>query len=406
MSKHVVIINYAFPPNNGIGGRRWAKIAKYLLKNKFNVTVVCRKPDENTFISSWSKDVKDLKRIYLNLKYPKVLTKAKLSIIDKILYRIWFFILKMKVKGNYFDVACMLEKQLLQKLTKINSENKIDTLIISGAPFNLLYIGAKFKKEHPRIRVICDYRDPWISAQNNGMKSISEDRLKIEIKKQNLILETVDFITAPNSFMLDQIKNEYTGTNYITSRFYTLQHSFDIDDYTSVINSQERKHKLKFSYAGTLYQGCEDFLLQFKSFISFIKEANIDFEVNFYTNETDMKKEFREFSQIYFNKPLGSEIFNKLNESDFLLIFLAEHNKDFCTTKFFEYLPLRKPYLYFGPEGNVSNTIVKNNIGYIATGKSTEDIFYFIQNGKISTQDINNFSLENVSTNFIKEVLD
>jgi len=45
-----------------------------------------------------------------------------------------------------------------------------------------------------------------------------------------------------------------------------------------------------------------------------------------------------------------------LHAADVLVVMNAEHNKDYKTTKFFEYLPLKKPLLYIGPEGFVSKS--------------------------------------------------
>jgi hypothetical protein len=41
----------------------------------------------------------------------------------------------------------------------------------------------------------------------------------------------------------------------------------------------------------------------------------------------------------------------------------ADHNKNQFTTKFFEYLPLRKPFVYLGPEGELSKFIESNRLG-------------------------------------------
>jgi hypothetical protein len=60
---------------------------------------------------------------------------------------------------------------------------------------------------------------------------------------------------------------------------------------------------------------------------------------------------------------IGDKIFSEIAKSDFCIIFLAEHNRNFFTTKYFEYLPLQKPYLFIGPEGKVSKEIEANKMG-------------------------------------------
>ena len=58
MSKKVLIISYTYPPSNKIGGRRWAKFAKYFLKNKNDVWIITSK-NKNQF--GWPNDHKYLK---------------------------------------------------------------------------------------------------------------------------------------------------------------------------------------------------------------------------------------------------------------------------------------------------------------------------------------------------------
>src|ERR1044072_9926846 len=42
--KNVLIVCWDFPPNHAIGGRRWAKIAKSMLRLGYTVSVLTREP--------------------------------------------------------------------------------------------------------------------------------------------------------------------------------------------------------------------------------------------------------------------------------------------------------------------------------------------------------------------------
>ena len=68
---------------------------------------------------------------------------------------------------------------------------------------------------------------------------------------------------------------------------------------------------------------------------------------------------------ISINPSVGKEIFKIISEADYVLILLAEHNKDFKTTKFFEFLPFQKPYLYIGPLGEVAKNIREDEMGFV-----------------------------------------
>jgi Cft2 family RNA processing exonuclease len=71
------------------------------------------------------------------------------------------------------------------------------------------------------------------------------------------------------------------------------------------------------------------------------------------------------FLDLTFRKPIGNDIFSELIKSDFIILLYAEHNMNFKTTKFFEFMSLNKPFFYLGPIGDVANTIEKNNMGVV-----------------------------------------
>jgi hypothetical protein len=83
------------------------------------------------------------------------------------------------------------------------------------------------------------------------------------------------------------------------------------------------------------------------------------------------------------HKPIGTGLFEVLPGFDLSVILLSWHNKDFKTTKFFEYLPYKVPYLYVGPEGHVSESIEKEGLGYVLR-KETDlaDVFRKRESGQ------------------------
>jgi hypothetical protein len=87
-------------------------------------------------------------------------------------------------------------------------------------------------------------------------------------------------------------------------------------------------------------------------------------EISFYTQDLRFAHAFKGLeAMVNFKEPIGLDFFNELNSADAAFILLAHHNRNFLTTKFFEYLPFRKPLLFLGAEGYVSQFIAANNIG-------------------------------------------
>jgi hypothetical protein len=66
---------------------------------------------------------------------------------------------------------------------------------------------------------------------------------------------------------------------------------------------------------------------------------------------------------VFIHAPIGKEIFRVMASADALLIILPENKKNERTTKFFEYLPLRKPLLIVAPKGEVTLFVESNKLG-------------------------------------------
>ena len=55
----ILIICHSFPPNSGIGGRRWAKFAKELAHRGYTVHVIRNSTTARVRTSLWTNDVKN-----------------------------------------------------------------------------------------------------------------------------------------------------------------------------------------------------------------------------------------------------------------------------------------------------------------------------------------------------------
>lgn len=374
----VLIICWSFPPNPGIGGRRWAKFAKYLQLEGYEVYVI-KSSNLTSDISTWSLDVDQGRLKVYELKpqrYAQWLIGGT-SVLQKIQHRIARFILYRTTKGTIYDAALGVENETVQLIDKVISEHSITKVIATGAPFNLLYYTAKAICKYKNIISIADYRDPWIDAENYGMKNLNPKRMKFEQEKQNKILETFSYITAPYSFLIQQIRNTYTANADHIAEFVELSHAYDSDSYKDIIPGTTATNKFTIAYGGTMYIGIEKYLNILSEAASVFNEKNktIKLEINFYTeNHLDYLGKFQE---INFYPRLKKDFFKMLNSADMLVILCAEHNKNYKTTKYFEYLPLEKPLLFIGPDGFVSQTIENEKTGIVL--RTTEDLIQFVQ---------------------------
>ncbi len=409
-SYNILIICWDFPLNKAIGGRRWAKMAKSFLKQGCKVSVLNKKTEicnedpawigkdiysklevhsleENTFVK-WLNDYSS------SLRSVKIrIAKGMLSIISK---------------GTIFDKSIGIEKQFLQKASDIIKKNKIDLVCVTGAPFNLLYYASKLKMQFPHVKIVADYRDPWINAQNYGMRSLSYNRKSYELKKQDNVFDKVDHVTAPNAFLLNEIKTTHTGKGNIKALFTELPHAFDPDDVVKPFE-QKTKSRIEIIYAGALYIGCEPYLELLNDSVRYAKNnTHPKFSIRIYTDDVIKGKVFEQNSDTVQVLPsIHSKVFDKVNESDFIIILLSEHNKNYVTSKFYEFLPYRKPFLYLGPKGHVHDKILNEKLGYCLSKKEDLASILKVNSQKEITQsDLSFYTFDQTAERFLMTVMD
>ena len=61
-----------FPPSPGIGGRRWVKFAKYLIRDNYDIRVISAKSKFKNSLSNWNSDLQEIKHLvdYIPSGYP------------------------------------------------------------------------------------------------------------------------------------------------------------------------------------------------------------------------------------------------------------------------------------------------------------------------------------------------
>ena len=102
MEKKLLIICYVYPPDKGVGGRRWSKFAKQLAKDGNKVFVITATPDEKGNFSTQDIDGVRVKR--LKSPYPKILRyMKKMNLWHKIKYRLAWRYYENTRKGNIYD---------------------------------------------------------------------------------------------------------------------------------------------------------------------------------------------------------------------------------------------------------------------------------------------------------------
>lgn len=412
-----MLVCFSFPPFPGIGGRRWAKFAKHLAKNNFNVQVLAA---ENTSgnQSEWTNDVKheNIKVTTLSLGSSKVFSFYPTNFAEKLIYKALSIKASLFIKGNKQDKIYFIKDALLKAADKLVAENKIDTLIVTIPPYKLSYYLLPLKKKYPKLKFIVDYRDPWTDNKSyHGFANISKEDLATETEFEKEVLASADVVFDVNANSLEVLKSKTNSK----AKFIHLPNGFDSADYKFIEPKVDSSPTIRFIYTGSFYPNLIYLLQPVINCLNKLEKSNkdlyrnlrFDFYGNMDHNAIELLKRSN-CSAITFHGNLAQkQVLDEINQSEFCLLFSAADHNHALNTKFYEYLFFRKPILYFGGKGEASNFILKNGIGLVFEPDQIETtLFDFLNAGKLNafkanaSVDISGFEIENISKTLISTI--
>jgi len=400
INKNVLIISYVFPPVAGIGGRRWAKFAKYLNKKGVNVSVISFTSD-NTEISTWAKDVSGINVTWLKPAYPKILNKQPKSIIQKLLYRWQLLRVKILTRGNYYDKAAFSEKLIKQTVLAKIKEKKIDTIIVSGFPFNLTYFISKLQS-YIKTKIIVDFRDPWAWKESYSLNVMSSNRKAEEQRKEKYVVQHSDVITVPDQKMMDELCNLYPSQK---EKIVHLPHGYDIEP--TILSKEAKNQSPKIIYFGTLYANIKN---EITDIAKVFEEDKLGCKLDFFCH---VKKYMDVFDKrqligrkIFYHDALAeNELYQKLMSYDYYLLICPDYAKDYIITKIYEIIFHRIPIIFVGKKGRLSQFIEENKLGFFVAKNEIVTKMPLIFNSKLSLNYNYNFPIENYSVDIITNKL-
>lgn len=342
MIKEVVIVNFKSPPFPGIGGRRWGKFTHFFLSKKIKVHLVHAKwsdyPSEESY--PWLHDPLLERYAIVPGKFSR---HENMGMKEKIWFK--FYALYARLIGGYsiFDEGRWCIQELREKLTKIAEENPIDAVFVTGPPFSWVCEVAKWKQAFS-FPLWVDIRDPWLLANNWGMQQLSFIQRWKEEERYRLVFNNARYLSSPTRSLLDELP-----LPNVEKKKVHLKHFFDWEDWSKWQGTQVEPNLMV--YSGQFYVGMEHYMGIWRKMIQ--DHGHLRWEIY----SKDWKKfqaEFAGMEQVVIFPDCGSKVFGRLAAASGLVLCLSEYNKDYFTTKFYDYSPAEKPIVYFGPNGRVA----------------------------------------------------
>ena len=391
--KNVLLISYTFPPYPGVGGRRWAKFAKYLAEAGYTVYVICAKnPYKNT-----SFHINDIQHERIQLHTfrsfsPTILQSLEPKTLgEKIQYKFWMKVLPLFVKGFVYDKAIFDKRKIVSLAKKIIKTKNIKNVVTTGAPFRVNYYALELKSEFKDINLITDFRDPW--TWGNQYSKLNADRMNFELKMQQQVIEQSDVITVP----VEPMKNYLTEkTAMLSNKVYVLPHAFDEDEI--VVKQEYRKNSFRCAFFGTMYSGVENYL---DMLCKIIADNNGKITLDIFPDiirYQDIIEKNNVDKWVKYRNPLrGKQLFETLSQYDYVVFIYPFFVKDYLSTKFYESIKSKIPIIYIGEEGVASDYITSNKLGIHFNAKSLSIDFQKFIDGQSQLDYDVKYNVENFS---------
>lgn len=368
--KNILIISYFFPPCNKVGGRRWAKFAKVLTRRNYDVNVICVDvPFKGK--CPWENDIAEYKNNIHRIPYIEhrpyyIVNKAPSTFSGKIKYRLSLYNHKF-LRGNKSittDASEIYVDTVRSKARSIIKSKGINSVIITGGPFHWCYEAMKLKKEFPDLKFTLDLRDFWTSG--DGYTHLEQHLKNSEDSQENFCIESADTVFTPAERIQDYLKSKY---KLQSGKINLLAHGYDKDE-LNLSQSTTESSAITFAYGGILYSNMGSSISRFIELLKAILKKGHSIKVNIYTFEQNYREQFtesglQEYVQ-YHSSVTPQELFRIFSNTDYLLQLRAGNSLEqhFKSTKFYELIALKKPVIYFGPEGDVSEFLTEKKLGF------------------------------------------
>lgn len=369
MAKNLLIVSHSFPPASGIGGRRWAKFAKYLTRMGYNITVIS---SENLTkeTSVWSNDVEGIKVITLPYKFPKSVAFPKNDLFHKSLYYFNLTLLKLRDKGNYFDKSVFWEDQIREKISEIIIESKIDCVIVTSGPFRLSNYVTKLNNKFPGVKFIVDFRDLWTEdIEISSFASLPLRRREVEKQYEKETVYMADKVISVANDL-----NNYFSSLTIRKKFEIIPNGYDPEDFKDLHLSKEvSSDKIRFVFTGTLYINLTYIIEPFIKALAVLKttepvlfnQLEFEFIGRFPEKYFQLITEHKVGEVFKFTRSIGlNEVYKKIASAHYCMLFLNDIYSFALSTKFCEYISQCKKIVIVSNKGPASEFITSNNIGY------------------------------------------
>lgn len=253
------LIAFRFPPCDRIGAYRWSKLCGRLARLGHEIDVLCaawpQAPDPG-----WFGDVRhqNIRVHRVPSLYPHQLRSAKFDarVLQKAHGR--FFRFLDRVSPTH-DVASLWGCHLLPTARRLLAKRDTRLVIATGAPFSANYWAARLKPQLADIKLIQDFRDPWLTSADELRTSSWARPFRLATESADLLVSVTPEMTA--------LYQRLSGCD----RVATVPNGVELARIRQAASAMPVLYD--FGYIGNLFNGRDRPLLRFLSWVREKRQA-------------------------------------------------------------------------------------------------------------------------------------
>jgi glycosyltransferase involved in cell wall biosynthesis len=390
MSLNVLLVNYTFPPVGGVNVLRVASLARYLPAHGIRVDVLTTRnpssvgtdpsllndvPAEVTVHRTITLDLpfgvkKTIKRLLTGSRPPTEQAPKDAapsnpnSAKPNPLKRIVQDALLPDPQVTWVPI-------LTRAAHRIVRDRKIDLVLISCAPFSTLRLAETLRKQFPRLPIVLDFRDEWLSTTFDVASfnfSRTERARTFSVEAEARAVRSATSVVSVTEASRREIRSRYPQEP--EQKFEYIPNGFDA---TRIVPSTwaqgpRKDSRIVVAYVGSVYASTEPTMLV-EALKSLPEELRSRFLIRFigHIEEPRYRAALLELgAMVELQGYLPQrEALAAMNEADYVL--LVTHDRLNVSAKFYDYIGAGKPILAcLHPEGDARRLLEQLHAGWWA----------------------------------------
>jgi hypothetical protein len=387
---HLLLVTYSFPPAGGVGVLRAASLARYLPAEGIRLDVLTARNasavgSDPTLLQEIPAEVNVHRTVTLDLPFgikkgiKKLITRAKPqagNVSGDVAGKSSFL---KKILGDVLlpDPQVTWLPVLARAARRIVIERKIDLVLITVPPFSSVLLVEKLRREFPRLAIVVDFRDEWLSTTIDLVGfSRSERARRVARNAEASAVTNATAVVAVTEAARREIRARYPREP--DNKFQLIPNGFDSTRVRCSAPSAGHRTggRIIVTHAGTVYASTDPTTLV-EAVQSLPPEVKSRFRLRFigHIEEPRFREALLQLGDMVELRGFlpQHEALAAMNETDYAL--LITHDPLNVAAKFYDYIGAGKPVLAtVNPDGEARRLLEELRAGWWAGSRDVEGI--------------------------------